>query len=135
MSPDNEQLAQVFQQEFPVTTFMYFYMYDNQAVTALESYVFNLVTFEYFFVSGTNIDTISPYALDASKDILYYMYIYGGNLNEVTFPFDHLDQYPILRYLSVLYQDIQWIPPMVSNSIRSLDFKNSSISGIANGKY
>ena len=130
----NEDLNTVFLSDFPVPTFKDFMIGNNTYFTELQSNCFGNVTFQRIIILDTNINYVSPNALENSAGTLNYIYIRGGSLTDSTFPFNSIFQYTNLDSLYINTQaQLNWVPAMTSNILTNLGLYYSPIDSFAPG--
>ena len=129
----NEELNSVFLGDIPSTEFYRFKIYDNTFITQLQGSCFGNVTFERIEIVNTNINYVSPHALNKSASTLSCIHIHGGTLTHSAFPFNDLDKYTNIDELDLDYQDLAVIPLMSSNTLTILAFDFSSVSSFSQG--
>ena len=129
-----DQLAAVFMQDFPFKTFNEFQILSNINLQYLTD-IFNGVTFRSIYLSYvTSLRKITTYAFFESTDTLENIYIYGTALDENSFPFSTLDQFPKLESLTIDSSNISYWPAFDSSSIRTLSFRINHVSTLPAGK-
>ena len=132
----NAALNAVFLNEFPVKEFYKFYVEENENLTELGTDVFQDVTFEVIdVIKSDNINLVSVYALEASKDRLKTIRISNGKLDENSFPLYNLQNYPVLDYLHLNYQrELTVLPPLISESMLDFSIYGASVSTLDPGE-
>ena len=130
----NEELNNVFTNEFPVNKFEEFRLTNNDYFTQLQVNCFGNVTFSRIWISNTNIDFVSSFALASSAERLNYIHIFGGFLTDQQFPFIYLDTYTNLTHLEVSGQvNLTLIPLLTSNTLTDLEMEFCAIANISQG--
>ena len=131
----NDELRNVYLNDFPNTEFYEFKLYDNNNITELGTYVFGNVTFERILIENTKIDSVSEYSLSMNRSRLRHMYINEGFLTENSFPFSSLDTFSNIHALLFYDQHhMTLVPPLTSSSLASICFSSCSIASIHPGK-
>ena len=129
-----DQLAAVFMQDFPFKTFNEFRISDNNNLQYLAD-IFNGVTFRSIYLSYIRkLSKITTYAFFESTDTLENIYISGSALDENSFPFSTLDQFPKLESLTIDSSNIGHWPAFDSSSIRTVSFRINHVSTLPAGK-
>ena len=130
----SEQLAEVFKHDFPVKQFNVFQIIFNNNIQYLID-VFNGVSFEYIYLSQvTNLREVSKYALFDSRNTLKEIHVHYALLDENTFPFDTLDEFPKLTFVVMDGTNINIWPAFSSSSITGVQFLYGNISEIPASK-
>ena len=129
-----DQLANVFQQDFPVKNFYEFYLHHNDLIETLD-FSLNGVTFEriWFYPGPFAINEISPEFFLDSADTLTYWSLPQSQLTENGFPFETLSSYTVLDYIDLSQAPISEIPPIVSPKLRYIDLYQIQVSTIEPG--
>ena len=129
-----DQLAEVFRKDFPFKQFYEFRMHDNYNIQYLSDF-FNGVSFAYFHMSLIpNLKEISTYAFFDSRNSLENIYIHISALDENTFPFSILKEYPNLTSIFIGESNIEIIPVIESSSIERVAFPLGSVSALPAGE-
>lgn len=130
------QLANVFQQDFPIKQLQGFYMTENLALRALGN-VLNGVSFERIDIhpGPFELAVISDYFLLDCKDTLSFFRLDGSNLISGGFPFSTLDEMEDLEMLTIMGNNFTWIPKLYGPKITDLRFIDGRTETIEPGTF
>ena len=129
-----EQLGDVFRKDFPVIQFDEFRINNNNNIKYLAD-IFNGVSFRSISLNDVfNLTEITTYALSDSKDSLENVYVHGSALDENTFPFSTLDQFPKLISLTISASNLAIWPAFLSSSIEYISFYDNHVTSLPAGK-
>ena len=129
-----DQLAEVFLQDFPFTSFYELRIFANDNLQYLAD-IFNGVTFRYInFRNVKNLSKITKYAFFDSRDTLERIYIYNSALTENSFPFSTLDEFPMLIDFEIEVGNINIWPAFDSPSLKIISFYSNRISELPVGE-
>lgn len=131
-----EQLASVFQQDFPVKTLHEFRMNENHAIKVLGN-ALNGVTFRnvILYPGPFAIEAVSEYFLVDSLDILEIFHIHNSNLTSDLFPFNTFN---FAKRLDIYFIDLcklTWIPPIRGPLITELSFDFATVKAVEPGTF
>ena len=131
----DDDLARVFQQEFPMKEFWRFYILDNDNVEYLTD-LLNGVTFRDITLNNVpNLTFVSDYALAENQFVLEKIQILNSKLNEKTFSIPLLGILEKLRYFYMGDSAFTNFPKMlVSESLDSIGFELGSLSSLSAGE-
>ena len=123
-----EELEDVFSQDFPVTEFHTFSM-DHSEIRYLNMSTNNL-SFELFaFYPGPfQFEVISDTFLNGSAETMTDFGILSSPIKDGGFPFSKLEEYTQLRQLFLEDVDLTYLPEIRSNSLRDLRVAISEIT-------
>ena len=96
-----EQLGEVFLQEFPDKAFYNLYIDQSPGIRTLTDNLFNGATFQILEIYGTSLELIAENALVDSLDILERIIIKESLLDETSFLFSNLSTYTALVVLTI----------------------------------
>ncbi|CAL4162852.1 unnamed protein product [Meganyctiphanes norvegica] len=116
---DSDQLAQVFQAPFPVSTFQNFTIDSNEDLFVIKNDTFNGVTFEEIWISWSVLEKIQINAFAGMESTLKRLFLYHNEISK--FPFFVLDNYVVLEALSLISNDITYVPSIKSRSLKYLE--------------
>lgn len=131
----DEDLARVFQQEFPVKEFWRFYIMHNDKIQQLTD-IFNGVTFrDISLIDVPNLTFLSDNLLFESRSVLEGINILESQLSEDTFFIPVLSIYTKLKYLMMSHSNFTYIPrELESESLNNIGFTSGSISTLPAGE-
>lgn len=114
-----DQLAAVFQQDFPVKELYKFSMANNTAVEILGN-ILNDVTIQRLelYPGPFALEHISEYFLIGSKDVLSDIRIRDSALASNNFPFAVLSTFEALESLEVVRSNLTWLPNITGSGLR-----------------
>ena len=128
------ELAGIFVKEFPVKQFNEFRIVHNDNIQHLVD-IFNGISFAYIYLhSLTKLSEITKYAFFDSRDYLETIDIFSSALDENTFPFSTLNEFPKLTSLIISFSNIKFWPTFDSSSITKIDFHGDHVSVLPAGK-
>lgn len=129
-----EQLAAVFQQDFPVKELYQFSMANNSAVKTLDNFL-NGVTFDRVSLEPGPfvLETVSEQFLLALKDTLQYLSISYSNLTTEQFPFAVLPSMNLLETLRFYGSEFNSIPPILAPKLSLFLVNYSPVDRLLNG--
>lgn len=118
-----DQLAAVFQQEFPVKNLNEFRMSNNSAILMLKN-VFNGVSFESVVLAPGPfaLASISEYFFLEMRSFLRHFQLENSNLISDSFPFATIPAMEVLETLLIEGSRFTWIPKIYSPTIGVLGF-------------
>ena len=130
----NEEINQVFQQEFPVKAFYEFAITETSSIIDLD-FSTNGVTFWRFnFISGpTTIETVSENVFLDSTDMVRVIMFENSQITETGFPFDALSSYSNLDFLDFYGSQLSSVPPITSDTLTQLVVGNNLITEVSPG--
>ena len=129
-----EQLSDVFRHDFPVKHFNQFWIDNNSNIQYLAD-IFNGVSFTSIQMNNVlNLREISKFAFFDSKYTLEILYIYCSALDEKTFPFRTLNEFPKLSSLTIAAGNIYFWPVFVSSSMKRVSFYEEQVYTLPAGK-
>lgn len=130
-----EQLAEVFMQDFPVKEYFQLEIVRNDKIEVLSD-IFNGVSFRnIYFFNVTNLREITSDAFADSINYLEEIYIFSSALDENTFPFNSLEEFSYLVFLTIGDSQIKVLPAFNSSSIESINFSDGNVAELPAGKY
>lgn len=131
-----EELANVFQQEFPVKEFRKFHMSSNDAIHDLGN-ILNGVTFEVISLApGTFVlQSVSDYILFDNRNTLTSFDISASQIQTELFPFDVLPSMQALVSFAIKSSKLAYLPKLDSPTIRELKFSYGNIDALEPGTF
>ncbi|XP_018023907.1 oplophorus-luciferin 2-monooxygenase non-catalytic subunit [Hyalella azteca] len=130
----SDQLAQVFQVDFPEKKFYNLFLDESPDVRVLGD-IFNDVSFEIIELYNSGIEFISEYAFIGSLNSLRRLHITSSLLHENTFPFLTINSYPNLTVLDLFTNEISGIPALYSASVEALSIRDTKVTSIKAGTF
>ena len=129
----DDQLVEVFLQDFPAKNFWQFYMGNNTAILYLLD-VFNGITFRDIHIDTPNLWHVSDTAFFGSLETLESIFIGDSMLIEKEFPFTDIHRFQKLRSLSIVSSSLVTFPKIDSSSVQSINFGYGFISALPLGE-
>ena len=131
----NDQLTEVFLQEFPVTEFYLFQIAHTYNLFNL-NFSTNGVSFEEFaFCCGSmSIESISEDVFRDSADRVVRIEISNSEVTSNGFPFEMISEFPVLEEFSIYVSKLTEMPVIESESMIELDLEENQISALNPGK-
>ena len=132
------QIAEAFQQDFPLKTFYRFDIFYTFSIVNLD-FSTNGVSFEEFHVLGYNevepstIRYVSERVFRDSISRLASIGIQHTMLEDGGFPFDALSGYPKLSYFNICGSSMTEIPSVVSDTITNFVFCDNEVTVLEPG--
>ena len=131
----DDDLARVFQQEFPLKEFWKLYINENDKITYLTD-IFNGVTFRVIYLYYvTNLTFVSDNMLLENQYVLESIHIHKSKLSEETFFVPLLE---ILKKLNTFLMDdsafTNFPEALVSESLDTFRFKQGNLSHLSPGE-
>ena len=129
-----DQLAEVFRQDCPVIEFDLFWIDYSENIQYITD-VFNGISFRSIILNMVpKLAEISKYAFFDSIDTLESLYIFESGLDENTFPFSTLAEFPNLVDFTIGGSNLTIFPAFVSSSIQSIEFYIGQVSSLPAGE-
>ena len=130
-----DQLAAVFRQEFPFKQFKELRIYHNEYIQFLSD-IFNGVSFSSVDLRNmSNLVQITNGVLRDSRNYLQTISVETSALDENTFPFGTLHEYPRMTSLSIRKNNIQFLPAFISSTLKSLIVDYGHITVLPDGEW
>ncbi|KAK4305053.1 hypothetical protein Pmani_023043 [Petrolisthes manimaculis] len=118
---NTEQLQTAFQATFPFTAFNSFTLtptIPSPNLIVLPHGVFGDISFQYIYISGTDLEIVEEEAFTASKTTLVSLSITQNRVQ--SFPFETLPIYTGLHILDLTENMLPYLPDIVSSPLRYL---------------
>jgi hypothetical protein len=130
-----QQLENVFMQDFPVTEFYQFQINQTDILVDM-NFTSNGVSFEklLLYPGPLSIRSISNKFLMNSYTTLKTICIYNSQLTEAGFPLDNLNIFEMLDFLSFDGSNVSHLPNLVSETLTGLRIIYSDIVNLYPGK-
>lgn len=130
-----DQLAGVFQHDFPSTAFKTFYINNNNQITTIGD-IFNGLTFvEFILTNLVNLVSIPDTTFAASVDTLEVVFLSNTNLTETGLPLATLPDYSVMRELALLTTPLSAMFPLQSDSLEELRIFDSLVNSFGAGTF
>ena len=129
---NSEQLANVFQQDFPVQSMTQLYI-TNSSQPLILDFSMNGVSFAGIVIVDTGLLEIHEEFLSSSYERLYYLVIDNVELASEVFPFSSLPEFHVLYELEMVSAGLNILPTISSPSLVDLYFDKNDIDTIEPG--
>lgn len=131
-----EQLANVFQQEFPFKALRGFNMSENSDIRVLDN-VLNGISFTSIDLSPGPfaLEAISDYFLLSIKETLSSIDIFASQLTSSQFPYAILDEMTKIDHVHIHGSQITWMPKILLPNVTVLYFDNGLTDYIEEGTF
>ncbi|XP_071541492.1 oplophorus-luciferin 2-monooxygenase non-catalytic subunit-like [Panulirus ornatus] len=128
-----DELAAVFQANFPSTTFHRLTIFGNRQLRILKSDALGSATFEEFWITDGALELVEDNALIGSSATAVHMVFNFNNI--VLFPFSDLHFFTSLKSLDLRHNFLAGFPVLVSPSLQTLYLSHNPLGGLPGSAF
>lgn len=126
-------LENVFKSSFPLTELYRLNIFDNDELVYLGDILQDLTFVEVAVERCHNLEEVSQFWLDNSRNTLEYLAITHSSLTTEKFPFISMDSYRQLHTLFMGYSNFTFLPSLYSDTLTEIAFESANITYIGRG--
>lgn len=125
---DEDELARVFNTDFPVLDFNCLIMYKNIGIKVLRAGDLGQTTYKEIHITLSHLETVEPNALSGSYQTAGELDFYSNNIT--LFPFDELNSFTNLSYFYIQNNNLASFPTISSPTLSTLYMDGNPLGSI-----